>query len=358
MTTWRADVLGENYEQHTIELGSDPDGEGEIVATLVRYVPPKGTVPAPHSTALYIHGYSDYFFQRHLADRFAAQGYRFYALDLRKCGRSQRPGLTPHFVTDLALYDEELNEALRLIRKDAEGDDAGDGGAGTRVIVAAHSTGGLIAPLWVDRLNREPGGARGAGIRGLVLNSPWLDMQGSWWLRSIGTAAIEAVGRVQPMRIAQDAKFDGYGTSLHADRKGEWEYNLDWKPHGGYPARFGWLRAIRRGHFSLQRGLDVGVPALILRSSKTWFSPHYVSEIDSVDCVLDVKQIARWAGCMGNRTLIVPIPGARHDVFLSQKGAREEAFRELGEFLSWLPAYDGLARTASAAVSTSTAVVS
>lgn len=341
MTTWRADVLGDSFEQHTIDLGSDPDGEGDIVATLIRYIPPAQSVPAPHGAALYVHGYSDYFFQRHLAAAFAARGYQFYALDLRKCGRSQRAGLTPHFVTDLAFYDEELNEALRIIRKESPGR------AGERIVVSAHSTGGLIVPLWLDRLNRQPGGVVGAGVRGVVLNSPWFDMQGSWWLRSIGTAAIEAVGRVQPMRIAQDAKFDGYGTSLHADRSGEWEYNLDWKPLGGYAARFGWLRAIRRGHFTLQRGLDTGVPSLVLRSARTWFSPHYVPEIDAADCVLDVKQIARWSGCLGNRTVIVPIPEARHDVFLSKTAPRDAALRELDLFLAWLSSDEPAAVTVS-----------
>ena len=33
--------------------------------------------------------------------------------------------------------------------------------------------------------------------------------------------------------------------------------------------------------------------------------------------MLDVAQIARWAGCIGNRTTIVPIADAKHDVFLS-----------------------------------------
>ena len=33
--------------------------------------------------------------------------------------------------------------------------------------------------------------------------------------------------------------------------------------------------------------------------------------------MLDVKQIAQWAGCIGNRTTIVPIVDAKHDVFLS-----------------------------------------
>ena len=41
----------------------------------------------------------------------AERGYAFYALDLRKCGRSRRPGQTAHYVGDLALYGSELGAA-------------------------------------------------------------------------------------------------------------------------------------------------------------------------------------------------------------------------------------------------------
>ena len=34
--SWQADVLGAGYEQQVLELGPDPDGEGEAVAVLVR----------------------------------------------------------------------------------------------------------------------------------------------------------------------------------------------------------------------------------------------------------------------------------------------------------------------------------
>ena len=36
MGEWTEDILGAGYERRTIELGQDPDGEGEITATLVR----------------------------------------------------------------------------------------------------------------------------------------------------------------------------------------------------------------------------------------------------------------------------------------------------------------------------------
>ncbi|GAA3180448.1 hypothetical protein GCM10020255_074200 [Rhodococcus baikonurensis] len=60
-------------------------------ATLVRYQPQKEAVKTRRAV-LYVHGFTDYFFQKHLAEHFAEQGYAFFALDLRKCGRSSSRG--------------------------------------------------------------------------------------------------------------------------------------------------------------------------------------------------------------------------------------------------------------------------
>ncbi|TJZ81159.1 alpha/beta hydrolase [Rhodococcus oryzae] len=327
MTTWAPDVLGDGYQQLTIPLGIDPDGEGEIDATLVRYQPEGGIDRTPARAVLYVHGFTDYFFQHHMAEHFHDQGYSFFALDLRKCGRSLKQGQTAHFVTDLALYDEELGRALALVREQI--------GGGT-VLLVAHSTGGLILPLWLDRLNRKPGGSAGAGIAGLILNSPWFDLQGPSYLRSVGTVAVKAVGRVKDRLALKQPPIDVYGRSLHVGTGGEWDYNLEWKPMTGFPVTFGWLRAIRHGHAKLHRGLDVGVPSLILRSEKTHYSSRYTAKSDEADLVLDVRQIARWAGCLGDRTTIVPIEGARHDVFLSTEVPRKQAFDEVDLWLNWL----------------------
>lgn len=95
----------------------------------------------------------------------------------------------------------------------------------------------------------------------------------------------------------------------------------------------GWLNAVRRGHARLHRGLDVGVPSLVLRSTRSHFSAEYSPLCDRADTVLDVSQIARWAGCLGGETTVVPIEGARHDVFLSLREPREHAYAVLGAWL-------------------------
>lgn len=325
MTTWLPDLLGDGYEQTTMPLGEDPDGEGEVVATLVRYRP--ANTPPRRRAVLYLHGFTDYFFQRHVAQHFHDRGYDFFALDLRKCGRSRRPGQTPHFVTDLALYDEELDRALEMVRGQVDGGE---------VLLTAHSTGGLIMPMWLDRMHRRPGGCAGAGVVGLILNSPWFDLQGPSYVRSVGTVAIRAVGRIKDRWEIKQPPFDVYGRTLHRSQRGEWEYDLEWKPLRGYGVTFGWLRAVRRAQSRLHRGLDIGVPSLVLRSTATHYSMRYTEKSETADLVLDVRQIARWAGCLGGRTTIVPIEGARHDVFLSREAPRKQAFDEVDQWLDWL----------------------
>ncbi len=68
--------------------------------------------PLADVDVLYVHGWSDYFFQKRLARFWTDRGARFYALDLRKYGRSLRPGQTPGYIADLDTYDEDIAAAL------------------------------------------------------------------------------------------------------------------------------------------------------------------------------------------------------------------------------------------------------
>jgi alpha-beta hydrolase superfamily lysophospholipase len=321
VTAWEADVLP-GYWQQSLALGRDPDGEGDLFATVVRRGEPD---PSAARAVLLVHGFTDYFFNTELADHFAARGFAFYALDLHKCGRSWREGQTPHFTTDLARYDVELERALDAIT--AVGP--------AKVLVYGHSAGGLIVSLWLDRL-RSRGATQRKHVAGLVLNSPWLDLQGPSILRTApAAAAIGAVSRFRKRMVVRPPTDGGYGTTLHRDYHGDFDYDLNWKPVGGFPVTFGWIHAIRRGHAKLQRGLDVGVPNLILRSDRSVREVADPNIIQRGDAVLDVKQIARWAGCIGNRTTIVPITDAKHDVFLSVPESRQQAYRELDRWLDW-----------------------
>jgi alpha-beta hydrolase superfamily lysophospholipase len=336
VTAWEPDVLA-GYWQQTFQLGRDPDGEGDLVATLVCRGEPD---PSATRVVLLVHGFTDYFFHTELADHFAGRGFAFYALDLHKCGRSRREGQTPHFTTDLARYDTELERALDVIA----------GVSAANVLVYGHSAGGLIVSLWLDRL-RSRGITQRKKVTGLVLNSPWLDLQGPAILRAAPTAAaIAALSRVRKRMVARPPAEGGYGATLHRDYAGDFDYDLTWKPIGGFPVTFGWIHAIRRGQATLHRGLDVGVPNLILRSDhsvREVSDPSKVEDIQRGDAVLEVKQIARWAGCIGNRTTIVPIADAKHDVFLSVPDSRQAAYHELDSWLNWYTIWSETARAAA-----------
>src|SRR5689334_24837308 len=121
---WQPDRRLPGFE--ALELPAPDDYDGRVVATLVRLPVPA----AERGAVLYVHGFIDYFFQRHMAERFAAEGYAFYALDLRKHGRSKLAHQHPCFCKDVAEYFADITAALREI----------DG----PTLLAGHSTGGLV----------------------------------------------------------------------------------------------------------------------------------------------------------------------------------------------------------------------
>ena len=198
-----------------------------------------------------------------------------------------------------------------------------------------HSAGGLIATLFADRLRRDSALAAHR-VTGLILNSPFFDLHGPAVLRSAPVSGtLRALARFRKLAVIRQPTEGGYGTSLHRDHGGEFDYNLDWKPLGGFPVTVGWINAIRRGQLQLHRGLDVGVPNLILRSDHTVAETTTSVGMERGDAVLDVSQIARWAGCVGSRSTVVPVPDAKHDVFLSLPAPRAVAFGELNHWLDW-----------------------
>ncbi|MBW6432189.1 alpha/beta hydrolase [Actinoplanes hulinensis] len=312
------DVLGWPYERHTIELGSDD--EGPVVATLVRR---RAETPTRRAV-LHVHGFVDYFFQTHLADFFVERGWDFYALDLRKYGRSLLPHQTPNFARSMTDYFPELDEAVRIIREQ-DGHD--------QLLVSAHSTGGLITSLWAHCRHE-----RGM-IDGLFLNSPFFDFNLPWLMRRPLMSMVLAVTGRRPYRKIPTASLGLYGKSLHADHHGEWTYDLAWKPILGFPVRMGWLEAIRRGQRKLRSGLAIDAPVLVACSTRTFRGRQWHDDVQVTDAVLDVEHIARWAPGLGPRVTIARFDGGMHDLTLSGKDVRAEVFRELGRWVdAFLPA--------------------
>ncbi|KWV29762.1 alpha/beta hydrolase [Micromonospora rifamycinica] len=315
------DVLGPPYERQTIDLGTDD--EGPVVATLVRRRADRPTGRA----VLYVHGFVDYFFQTHLADFYAARGWDFYALDLRKYGRSLLPHQTPNFCRDLSDYFPELDAAAEIIR-------AGDGH--DTLLVMGHSTGGLIISLWAHA-------RRDAGlVDGLVLNSPFFDINAPWLVRRPLAAAVARLGRRAPHRALPFGLGTVYGESLHADHRGEWTYDLTWKPLAGFPVRAGWLAAIRTAQRQLRAGLDIRVPVLLACSTRSFRGTRWHDSAALADAVLDVEHMVRWAPRLGRHVTVARFDGGKHDLVLSGPTVREQVFTEVGR---WAEAFLGAGPT-------------
>ncbi|MGI9155831.1 MAG: alpha/beta hydrolase [Marmoricola sp.] len=288
-----------------------------MVATLVTRRAEASGAPSRRAV-LHVHGFADYFFQTVAADWWVARGYDFYALDLRKYGRSWLHHQTPTYVADLTTYYEELDAAHAVVAADHD-----------QIVMSGHSTGGLTVSLWLN--DHRP-----AKIAGAVLNSPWLELAGSLFQRTVGTQLIDRLGAVQPMRAHTRDVSGLYARSLHRDHEGEWDFDLHWKPLESFTVYFGWLRAVRRAHARLHRGIDVGVPVLVLSSARSSREKLFGEGTMSTDIVLDVEQIRRWAPYLGRHVTIAQVEGAMHDVTLSRQPARDAVFDELGR---WLSAY-------------------
>lgn len=315
---WVPDVLGDHFEARTLPLADDD--EGEVVATLVRYRPDGAAGTRPARALLYVHGWNDYFFQVPLAEYWHRQGAAFYALDLRKYGRSLRPHQTPNYVDDLAEYDEELDAAVAVIRDEL--------GEHARLMVMGHSTGGLVAPLWATR---RPG-----TLSGLVLNTPWLELTGSTVLRTLSMPVVQTLARTQPKApvITSDPGF--YRRTISAAHGGEWTYDDAWRPTPYFPIRPGWLEAVLTGHAHVARGLDLPFPVLVATSARSALYARWRESMREADSVLDVDLLARRAVLLGPVVTVVRIEGGLHDLTLSRAPARERFYTEVTR---WVAAY-------------------
>ncbi|WP_253907965.1 alpha/beta hydrolase [Arthrobacter sp. H20] len=273
------------------------------------------------TAVLYVHGWNDYFMHRGLAEFSSEHGVAFYALDLRKYGRSLRSWQTPGYMAHLSEYDDDLDAALHAI-----GDHlTATRGPGAQVTIhlMAHSIGALITSLWVDRF---PG-----RVASLILNGPWLDSQGSAILR--GATLIDPVTRFRPKARLMLPDIGLYWRSISNTADGEWDIHPQWRPEFGFPIRAGWVAAVLAGHAQVRKGLNVDVPVLILASARSSVSPVWNDSMLTTDSVLDVTLMTQRALQLGPTVTVCRFDGALHDVLLSREPVRSEVYRSLHAWL-------------------------
>jgi alpha-beta hydrolase superfamily lysophospholipase len=315
MRLWQPDVLGAPYEFR--ELVLEPDAEGPASAMLVRRSR-NATIEGPGDfDVVYVHGWSDYFFQRELAEYWTRRGARFYAIDLRKYGRSLREHQTPGYIDDLSTYDEDIAAALEVVRSDAT----------SPLIMMGHSTGGLTLSLWASR---HPDVADG-----IVLNSPWLELQ----TRGVGRVFLEPVvalgARIHPHTEFPEVDLGFYSRSVSAALDGEWEYEQAWRPERGFHTNRGWLNAVMHGQARVAEGLGIRVPILVLLSARSVLLPVWSEQMRHADTAIEVTGVARRSADLGYDVTVRKIDGALHDVTLSAAPVRAAVW---GAVDRWLPA--------------------
>ena len=314
-TSWTTDVLP-GFEQTTLTGLTAFDGPADAV--LVR----RRCNSTGSRAVLYVHGYVDYFFQTHLADFYNQTGLHFYALDLRRHGRSLRGHQLPNYTGDIDEYLQDVDAAVHVLR-DAEKIDW--------LLLNGHSTGGLVAALYAHR------GPLRSAVSAVFLNSPFLDMNLPAWKERFLEPLVAALGRWFP-RLKIPVMTTAYGQSLHADHHGEWRYNTEWKPIGGFPIFAGWFRSIHRAHAEVAQGLTIQCPVLVMFARRSSWPKQWTSEAMSTDVVLDVADIQRLAPGLGPQVTLVSIEDGMHDLVLSQPRVRARVFAELK---AWLVAIGG-----------------
>ena len=316
MLTWAPDVLP-GFEAATAAMPDD--AEGPVPVTLVRATGAADR-PAGRPAVLHLHGYNDYFFQTHLAEAWLAHSHEFFALDLRKCGRSWRPWQTPHDCVSLRDYWPELTAAAAAVAALGH----------RRLVVHAHSTGGLVAALWAGAVQR-----RGT-VQALVLNSPFLDVPASGLSRVLGLRIVDRLGSLAPDLVVQDPG-SAYAGRLHVTGGGQWDFDRALKRPAGVPNRAGWLRAVRQGQARVAAGLGLTLPVLVACAASSGPDRDEDQGVGLRDTVIDADRVARLALRLGADVTVVRIQDGVHDLVLSVPPARAAYLDAVFGWLDGLP---------------------
>lgn len=302
--------MNNKIQEQILRLPDDYEGRAIAVLTKIKSesTSEKGT--------LYIHGFNDYFFQTEMAERFNREGYNFYALDLRRYGRALLPHQTFNDVRNLRAYFREILDAIKIMK--AEGN--------STILLGGHSTGGLIVSLFCQDYWHL--------IQGVWMNSPFFEFNKSYITRKIVIPCVSLIGRRYPSKRVPGGFSKQYGVSLHKSEKGEWDYDLRLKPHVPPAVSAGWIRAIYKGHQRLNKGIHIGVPVLILHSSKSAsVNTKWSDKARNSDIILNVKSIVRKAEKLDGKIELIAIEGGMHDLFLSSSDVREDAFSKLFDWI-------------------------
>lgn len=310
-TTWHPDILP-GFEARYVDQGEQFDGPCR--STIIRKLDPRGSKRA----YLYVHGFNDYFFQREMGDRFVDSGFNFYAVDLRRYGRSWQPWQYPFNIRKQKEYFADIDSALAQIRRDGN----------TDITLSGHSTGGLTVAYMAAEKGNE------IGVNRIVTNSPFLEWNFNAFMRNFAAPAIGVIANIAPNAKVKQGHCDGYAYSLLKEYDGEWTYNTDWKMIYSPDVTYSWVRYIDKAQSTMMRkAKNISVPILVMHSSRKIDGCNYTPAFKTGDAVLDPAMLQKRGEKLGRIREVSTIDSGIHDLILSPLPAREAAYDTIFSFI-------------------------
>ena len=309
--SWHPDIL-DGYEARYVDQATQFDGPCR--STIIRKMSSKPSRKA----YLYIHGFNDYFFQKEMGERFVDSGFNFYAVDLRRYGRSWEPWQYPFNARKQSEFFNDIDSALAQIRRDGN----------TDITLSGHSTGGLTVAYYAAMK-----GAR-VGVNRVVTNSPFLEWNFSPIMRNVGAHAIELLSKFSKNSKIKQGNCNGYAYSLLKEYDGEWEYNTDWKMTYSPDVSYSWVGAINHAQSELMKKAgNITVPILIMHSSRKISGCNFTPDFMTGDAVLDPEMIEKQGRKLGKFAEVCEIENGIHDLILSPLPVRTAAYDSIFSFI-------------------------
>lgn len=309
--SWHPDILP-GYEARYVNQGEAFDGPCR--STIVR----KRADSTSTRGFLYIHGFNDYFFQSEMGERFVDSGYHFYAVDLRRYGRSRQPWQYWFNVRDVKEYFADIDSGLAQMRRDGI----------TDITLGGHSTGGLTVSYYAAERGEN------CMVNRVVTDSPFYNWNFNPFMRHVAIPVVGFLGKFFPNVKVDQAHCDGYAYSLLKEYHGQWTYDTDWKMIFSPPVTFSWVGAISAAQNGMMKKREnISVPILVMHSSRKIDGCGWTEEFQTGDAVLDPAMIQERAVQLGHQRMVCTIDSGLHDLILSEPHPREAAYDSIFSFL-------------------------
>ena len=301
-------------QNNIIVIPCKDDYEGKVIATLI-----ETTEKSSNHAIIHIHGFCDYYFHDHVAEKFNQSGVDFYALELRKYGNSKLTHQHYFYCRNIEEYFEEITHAIAILEKKGYG----------KISLMGHSTGGLITSMYMQK------GEKRNKINSMILNSPFFEFPLPPFLKKILPVMSNLMSKIFPFSydfLADHEIGNLYIQSLHASYKGEWNFFISVK-QGTNIVHYAWAYAVHQAQRILQKGLNLTIPILVLHSDKSLQTNKWRDDILTKDLVLNVKDMKLYGPKLGSKVTLIEIKNGMHDLFLSKREVREEA---INKSIDWL----------------------